>query len=61
MSRPVRCEPCGKLRYLSQDHAVHVVLRCLRLRGGSLRIYECPIDPGMFHITKKTKKAPRTA
>lgn len=46
---------CGKNLYPSYRRAVRVLLGCLRLRGGALRIYRCPDGRG-WHLTSQGKR-----
>ena len=47
-----RCERCRKDVYVTEEAAIHVALRCARLRGYGLRYYPCPDGSG-WHLTRK--------
>jgi hypothetical protein len=46
------CATCGKKSYSTQEGAIAVALRCSRLRGTALRIYQCP-QHETWHLTSR--------
>lgn len=47
------CEPCAKNGYRRYGDALAVLLHQTRKVGYPLRIYDCPVTEGLFHLTKK--------